>query len=84
MDWSGRRLLFGGGGVGANTLGECGMLYSSHGKRKKGQVRRVGRSRKRKSGLQVPGSLLGQGGAVSGSGRVGCLLTTDKLRCFHW
>ena len=42
------------------------------------------RSRKRESGLQVPGSLLGWGGAVIGAGRVGCLLTTDKLRCFHW
>ena len=49
-----------------------------------GQVRRVGRSRKRESRLQVPGSLLGRGGAVSGAGQVGCLLTTDKLRCFHW
>ena len=51
---------------------------------KTGQVWLVGRSRKRESGLQVPGSLLGLGGAVSGAGRVGCLLTTDKLRCFHW
>ena len=49
-----------------------------------GQVQGVGQSRKRESGLQVPGSLLGRGGAVSGAGRVGCLLTTDKLRCFHW
>ena len=53
-------------------------------KEKKGQVRRVGRSRKRESGLQVPGSLLGRDGSVSGAGRVGCLLTTGKLRCFHW
>ena len=42
------------------------------------------RSRKRESGLQVMGFLLGRSGAVSGSGQVGCLLTTDKLRCFHW
>ena len=42
------------------------------------------RSRKRESGLQVPGSLLVWGGEVSGAGQVGCLLTTDKLRCFHW
>ena len=41
------------------------------------------RSRKRKYGLQLPGSLLGRGGAGSGAGRVGCLLTTDKLRCLH-
>ena len=41
------------------------------------------RSRKGESGLQVPGSLMGRGGAVSGAGRVGCLLTTDKIRCFH-
>ena len=53
-------------------------------KNKTRQVWRVGRSRKRESGLQVPGSLLGRGRAVSGAGRVGCLLTTDKLRCFHW
>ena len=53
-------------------------------KNKTGQVWRVGWSRKRESGLQVPGSLLGRGGAVSGAGRVGFLLTTDKLRCFHW
>ena len=31
-----------------------------------------------------PGSLMGRGGAVSGAGRVRCLLITDKLRCFHW
>ena len=49
-----------------------------------GQVRRVGRSRKRESRLQVTGSLLGWGGAVSGGGWVGFLLTTDKLRCFYW
>ena len=48
------------------------------------QVRRVGRSQKRESGLQVQGSLLGRSGAVTGAGRVGCLLTTDKLRCFQW
>ena len=53
-------------------------------KNKTGQVRRVGRSRKRESGLQVPGSLMGRGGAVRVAGRVGCLLRTDKLRCFHW
>ena len=41
----------------------------------------VRRPQKRNSGLQVPGSLLGQGGAGSGAGQVGCLLTTDKLRC---
>ena len=52
--------------------------------KKTGQVRRVGRSRKRESGFLVRGSLLGRGRAVSGAGRVGCLLTTDKLRCFHW
>ena len=42
------------------------------------------RSWNRESGLQVPGSLLGWEGAGSGAGRVGCLLTTDKIRCFHW
>ena len=47
-------------------------------KEKTGQVRREGRARRRESGLQVPGSLLWQGGAVSGAGRVGCLLTTDN------
>ena len=53
-------------------------------KKKTGQVRRVGRSRKRESGLQVPRSLMGRGREVSGSGRVGWLLTTDKPRCLHW
>ena len=33
--------------------------------KKTGQVRQLGRSRNRDSGLQVPGSLIGQGGAVS-------------------
>ena len=41
------------------------------------------RSRKRKSGLKVLGSLLSRGGAGSGAGQVGFLLTTDKLRFFH-
>ena len=41
------------------------------------------RLQKRKSGMQVPGYLLGRGGAGSGAGPLGCLLTTDKLRCFH-
>ena len=60
-------------------------LWSDFSRKKKtGQVWRVGRSRKRESRVQVPGSILGQGGAVSGAGRVGCLLTTDKLRFFHW
>ena len=53
-------------------------------KRKTGQVRQVRGHGKRESGLQVLGSLLGRGGAVSGAGPVGCLLTTDKLRFFHW
>ena len=53
-------------------------------KKKTGQVRQVGRSRKRECGLQVPGFLLGRGEAVSGAGRVGSSLTTDKIRCFHW
>ena len=26
MDWSGRRIFFGSGGVGDNTLGECGRF----------------------------------------------------------
>ena len=34
--------------------------------------------------VEGTGVILGRGGAVSGAGRVGCLLTTDKLRCFHW
>ena len=40
-------------------------------KKKTGQVRQVGRLRKRESGLQVLGSLLGRGGAVRGAGRSG-------------
>ena len=42
------------------------------------------RSQKRYYGMPVPGSLLRLGRAVSGAGQVGCLLTTDKLKCFHW
>ena len=65
-------------------VGEACLWRDLLRKKKTGQVRRLGRSRKREFGLQVPGSLLGRGGAVSGDGRVGCLLMTDKLRCFHW
>ena len=72
--------MFGGRCFGDNTLGECGFSR----KKKTGQVRQVGRSRKRESGLQVPGSILGRGEAVTGAGQVGCLLTTDKLGFFRW
>ena len=65
--------------------GQGGLFVERFLEEKKiGQVRRVGRLRKRESGLQVPGSLLGQGREVRLAGRVGCLLTTDNLRCFRW
>ena len=66
------------------TCWESAVGYIFSRKKKTGQVWRVGWSRKRESGLQVPGSFLGRGGAASGAGRVGFLLTADKLRFFHW